>query len=411
MATSLFSSNVASLALALLLCGLSTQRVAGQAADPIPDELGEPGFDMNKAKETLVCDPAEKGGFACAVCFVDVGQAYFSLGLAAVSIRDSVHLCNKDWDPTGDISQLKWTEDNRAQCTVAVANVVSFLGFVVAYVSAAASDCARTLNLNGYCSADVANLAADLATIVSGGADAKLSCRSKYAWNRPKPTLEELLNTTIRDKKIDRAAHKHHRRLVEVARLPPSEAMFPHWADRSLDVAEDYQKVKEWQQDVRSRRYELAACSFNIGNGVLYIMRALLSIVAASRSCPAPVIAKEGEPGKMVCAVDVSGLIGSFSWAASSIAFAVTQCPIGQSLQAACAGDLTAAVASIAGIVTSGSSFAITCGKLASMGAGGRLLRGVNETSVSEGIQRTLEEEMDSMAKSMAKLVMKPEAF
>ncbi|CAE8633952.1 unnamed protein product [Polarella glacialis] len=394
----------------LLLVLLPVVQVAGQAAAPFPDQLGQRHFDLEQAKETLVCDKANKQGFACAVCSVDVAQATFSIGEAAVAIRSSVKFCNKDYDPTSDLSQLKWTEDHTAACAVAVSRVLRFLSFVAGYTAAAASDCQRTLDVNGYCVAGIANLAADLATLAASGADMKLNCRSKYAWNRPRPTLISLRNTIIRDHRVNRAAHKHHRRLLEVARLPPSEVMFPQWADRHLDVAADYQKVKSWNDNVDHRRSELAACSFNIGQAVLYLMRALLGITASARTCQTPTIGREGKAGKMICAVDVSGLIGSFAWVASSISYAVTQCPItGNGIQAGCAGDLTAVVAALAGIASSGSGFALTCGRLQGPATGGRFLAASNETSsaVSEGIQRAIVE-VDSMAKSLAKLVLQP---
>ncbi|CAE8692419.1 unnamed protein product [Polarella glacialis] len=437
MASRLVSSKVASLALALLLIGWSPchLEVAGQVPDDIADPTNNYNNDnytqtaVRRLKEKLVCDKAEKEGFACAVCFVDVGKATFFLGQAALAIRSSVHLCQKDYDPTKNLTQLKWTKDEKTKCTVATATAVAFISFVASFTANAASDCARTLNVNGYCASDITGITARLAILVAASSSMKLNCRPQYSKDRPRPTLEALINTTIRDHKVDRAAHKHHRRLVEVARLPPSEIMFPHWTDRHLDVAADYQKVKSWSRDVANRRAGLAACAFNIGQAVMFLMGALLSITASSRSCTAPKIAKEGVPGQMVCAVDVTAIILSFSATSAFIAFAVTSCPIGTNIQAQCAGDISAAVSAISGIASSGARLGLSCGRVGKLSATGEFignarrlrnanlregqarqgnLREYNDTgATSEGRQRALEE-VDSMAESLARLILKP---
>ncbi|CAE8650976.1 unnamed protein product [Polarella glacialis] len=431
MASRLVSSKVACLALALLLIGWSPchLEVAGQVPDDIADPTNNNNYTqtaVRQLKEKLVCDKAEQEGLACAVCFVDVGASTFFLGQAALAIRDSVHFCEKDYDPTKNLSQFKWTEDEKTRCTVATSAVVAFLSFVASFTANAASDCQRTLDVNGYCASDISGLTAGLGFLVAASSSMKLNCRSQYAWNRPRPTLEALKNATILDHKVDRAAHKHHRRLVEVARLAPSEIMFPYWADRHLDVAADYQKVKSWSEDVANRRAGLAACAFNIGQAVMFSMNALLSITASSRACTAPKIAKEGEPGKMVCAVDVTAVIFSFSAVSAFISFAVTTCPIGNNLQARCAGDISAAVAAISGIASLGTRLATSCGRVAPPPdefLGERRLRNTNlredkarqgnlreyndTGAASEGRQRALEE-VDSMAESLARLILKP---
>ncbi|CAE8581961.1 unnamed protein product, partial [Polarella glacialis] len=437
MASRLVSSKVASLALALLLIGWSPchLEVAGQVPDDIADPTNNYNNDnytqtaVRRLEEKLVCDKAEKEGFACAVCFVDVGKATFFLGQAALAIRSSVHLCQKDYDPTKNLTQLKWTKDEKTKCTVATATAVAFISFVASFTANAASDCARTLNVNGYCASDITGITARLGILVAASSSMKLNCRPQYSKDRPRPTLEALINTTIRDHKVDRAAHKHHRRLVEVARLPPSEIMFPHWTDRHLDVAADYQKVKSWSRDVANRRADLAACAFNIGQAVMFLMAALLSITASSRSCTAPKIAKEGVPGQMVCAVDVTAIILSFSATSAFIAFAVTSCPIGTNIQAQCAGDISAAVSAISGIASSGARLGLSCGRVGKLSATGEFignarrlrnanlregqarqgnLREYNDTgATSEGRQRALEE-VDSMAESLARLILKP---
>jgi len=443
-----------------------------------------------------VFDNYHFNSFAGAVCFVDVGQATLFLGQAGLYIDAARKACNKHYDPTRGLDQAHWTEQEMAHCSESISSVVYSFSFVASYISAAASNCAHTLNLAGYCASDVTNLVADLGVLAASASGMHATCnRDEYGYylHGPHPleqigaakVRDQIANalatrrlstvigalTAVREQKLQEAAapevqshetphglhwpsaeemkkikeafahainnkeemkklkeefahainnndhndkafhdvqkqndnaihdvqkqklqeaseavgrshgavlslkglgdyfaqhksehqpeHKQQQQHHPVARLPPPAVFGPALAANHL------MNGGAWSRKVTYRQNEIAQCTFDIAQATFFLTRAGLGLTAAIRECDAS-SQEEGPPGsaKLRCSVDVTGLIGSFSFAAAAVSMAVSQCPVGRNLDAHCAADIALAVAGVAGVATSGSSFLLTCGQL-----------------------------------------------
>merc|ERR1711920_691374 len=68
-----------------------------------------------------------------------------------------------------------------------------------------------------------------------------------------------------------------------------------------------------------------------------------------------------GMKEKAKCSVDISSVIGAFSFTASGIAFACYHCPFYQSDKPACAGSIINIIAALSEIAAVGSSLEANC--------------------------------------------------
>jgi hypothetical protein len=354
-----------------------------------------------------------------AICFVDVAQATVALGQAGLYINQAKQTCQM---PEGH----KWTNDEHALCSVSVNQILYSFSFAASYLSAAASNCAKTLNLGAYCAADVTNLIADLTTVAAGASHITLTCQkiddvpdgttqqelqrkinAQYIEGKTRRLANETLDPAEHAKAALRHAMEantkamnalqsiqslniHQKELskhlkANLSQLPGPEEFAPYREDSYITNPQP-KTGAQWvaeQAAVRARQNARAQCAFDIMEVVLYFYRAGIGLTESIRRCNPAEVTNNGEPRKMLCAVDVTGLIGSLSFTAAAISLAVAQCPVTQgakaTLGAACAFDLAAAVAAVAGICTSGASFSLTCGKQGLELASRRLL--TNESS------------------------------
>merc|ERR1719215_12727 len=81
-----------------------------------------------------------------------------------------------------------------------------------------------------------------------------------------------------------------------------------------------------------------AQCAFDVGQATFFLTRAALMVNSAVRDCSGAGLYKGANQQRAVCSVDVTSIIGAFSFVASGISFAVFQCPAWKKdVEAACA--------------------------------------------------------------------------
>merc|ERR1719221_1265004 len=104
-----------------------------------------------------------------------------------------------------------------------------------------------------------------------------------------------------------------------------------------------------------------AACGLDVTSATLFLVRASMAIHASVHECGHEM--DHLKHGKQICAVSISGVIGSFAYVAEYISFAVAHCPLIENANAMCAGAISELLGALATFSAAGSSFSLTCGK------------------------------------------------
>lgn len=358
-----------------------------------------PYTGTGQVQAPLLFNPENLPQEAAANCALDVGQATFSLGQAGTSLFAAVRFCKQ-----------VHTAAEQARCSAAINFVVMSFAFVASFLSQAATNCATSVSLEAMCAADITNLLGDFAAIAAAGSSLTQTCGN---WLRSKD--EDLVQLLGHDRRLEMVNSSEIDRLqrsqlgraalaqspekslqelaVMVSRLQKElqehrREMFhaqarklgmqPEAAARMLQVGAEFSAALALPDEVDDsdlldvlhalqkqddRGANIASCFFNVGQAAWYLMRAALTITQAVKVCPEMVVEAEGAVGRMQCAADLTGVIGSFAYAASALSYSVSQCPDLVNIDAQCGGDVANIIAAVTGIGTSGSSFLLTCAK------------------------------------------------
>lgn len=365
------------------------------------------------------------------LCAVDVFQGVISLGQGGDALYWATTTCrNINEDSTADQKEI---------CSLNVNYVLLSFAFAASYLSAAAADCAHTVNIQAYCSSDVSNLVADLANLAFCGSSLTQSCVKVPAFLEQKAKAQAEAAAAAFAGKERRLDPETMTELHEAMRQKHQNWRVSTSQDKEFEVDSVYREFKEVQASLKDKVRRLANstddtplrkilresvpkmksfaeaaqrhlskvskkpattpcptttteaettttqapldvlqaqllaannfkvitadCVFNAAQAILYLMRASLALNVAVSDCLSPDVNLGPESGKMACSVDIVGFIGSMGWATSCISYTIAQCPNTGVVDALCAGDVAAVVASVAGIASSGASFTLTCGK------------------------------------------------
>mmetsp|Transcript_81873 Transcript_81873/g.175412 ORF Transcript_81873/g.175412 Transcript_81873/m.175412 type:complete len:350 (-) Transcript_81873:45-1094(-) len=260
------------------------------------------------------------------MCGVDVAQAMFALGRSGTAINAAVKVCTPMvyGDPHGhDTSGRRrhnswhaWSSERQAECSAASSEIINALAEAASFLSAAASNCAEELNVKAYCSADVTGFIASLTQIAASGSIMHAVCGKGPG---------------------DGSAN-----------------------DRRL-ISEETEAKIEKVEKIQERQAQDAECALDVGQATLFLVRASMAINAAAEECQNTKI-REEKDAKAICAVDINGVIGSFSYAGEFISFAVAHCPLATSANAECAAAAIQIIAALASFAAAGFSFRLTCG-------------------------------------------------
>ncbi|CAK9003153.1 unnamed protein product [Durusdinium trenchii] len=256
-----------------------------------------------------------------AVCVVDAGQALFQLAQGLMAFNAASTACPDDE-----------SEDAKKACAAAITYGLAGVMWSVSFTSLAVSDCAGSLNLQGACSADLTSLMGSFTYLASSISLMTLNCPSGGATD-PKAIVAE--NSGIPGRRL--------------GNLPP--------------VVE---KIQTLEANKAAQAAAKATCVFDVGHAAFWLARVGTSITQATLHCTPENVAK-GEAGKVACAVDVSGIVGAATFAATAIIYAVVGCPAlvnKDNSDLICAAAIIDTVGLAAYFAQGFSSISSTCGAL-----------------------------------------------
>eukprot|EP00438_Fugacium_kawagutii_P014738 Skav202462 [mRNA] locus=scaffold149:362656:364617:+ [translate_table: standard] len=225
-------------------------------------------------------------------CVIDTVQATAYLGTAAVQIYRA-EICPNPV-PLG--------------CTAPVAHTITSFAWVAAFLTSAASTCAKSLRPSASCTAAILrDLATAGSTIYGFDEDCYLTNPRKFSfrvfqrWWKDKPFEERRLRSEAKDVKdanvsayrakskeiaarLRNLTAEHGRAVLPNVLLDAETAGFP----RDLLKLQTVKAIDRKHKYKTERNFALASCVFDSVQATTWIMRALLSIESASRSCPDP---------------------------------------------------------------------------------------------------------------------------
>jgi len=238
---------------------------------------------------------------------------------------------------------------DRRICAADVSGVLSRLGYVTAAISHLTSECRLIFDQRAYCAGDISRLLAGITMMASSGAEIAASC-TEY---------EKYIGADIAEFEGVRRLQAHG----GVATLPVKmmidsvEAMKTAQTahqDKHLDIVDAMRTAHQNKvADEQARNVELTTCVTASWFAATFFAR-FLDMTPAVKHCT--------NGNNPHCAAAVIDIIASFSWTASSIAYAVAACPVkGQQQSAYCAAGITKIVAAIADTASALSVIAPTC--------------------------------------------------
>lgn len=279
-------------------------------------------------------------------CAFNVWAAVDSLGFASVNINAASKDC-----------KTQKTNAGRTTCTEDITGVLGAFADVASFLSASASDCAKELNNKAYCAADSAGLVSALTAIGNSAAMMRNYCRDSKAIAADAESVGRLLgeyaasrpdaagsNWSVPESSNETARLASTRLLVDDRKLlPPDPVLQAAKAARSAEIAE---------------------CVFDVTFVCQLLGRAGLAIHAAAKDCSDFQLKVNGEAGKKVCTVDLTGVIGSFVGVGQFLSMSVVKCPEKKinDRAALCTSAIFEVIAAIDSLAAVGASFPLTCG-------------------------------------------------
>lgn len=299
-------------------------------------------------------------------CAFNVWAAVDSLGFAAVNINAASKDC-----------KTQKTNVDKTVCTEDITGVLGAFADIASFLSASASDCAKQLNNKAYCAADSSGLVSALSAIGNSAAMMHDYCRDSnvtavqtaLSGSSPARLLREFVavhdDTADAEVALDDHAADANRRVLEsynetvrLAKLPVSPVVRQEMDQQTL------LKLKAASEAKAARDAEIAECVFDVTFVGQLLGRAGLAIHAAAKDCSDFQLKVNGEAGKKVCAVDLSGVIGSFVGVGQFLSMTVVKCPEKKinDRAALCTSAIFEVIGAIDSLAAVGSSFPLTCG-------------------------------------------------
>ncbi|CAE8598108.1 unnamed protein product, partial [Polarella glacialis] len=274
-----------------------------------------------------------------ALCVVDVIGGTVSLGQAGIIMAAADDGC-KDTE----------TETGKKLCSITLTSIIAYVGYIMNFLSAAATDCARTVSLKAYCVADTTLLAASLLQVAAAATSITLTCV-------PNPTVDDAILGPVQRRRL--AGGLASQNMSE--QVPAVARELQAWGGQGAEM------VLPGEPFLRD--LQLADCVFNAAQIAINTAAAANFIVSAVQDdCSKEDLRREQHLGKAAfgvaqrhCSVDMLGLISSFGFTAQSIMYVVALCPESTNLPALCAADITSVVASLVTMGQVFSNIELTC--------------------------------------------------
>lgn len=300
-----------------------------------------------KNKVTLgasLFDPsAVEAGEGLGLCMIDVVQASTQLAAGGVEIAAATQACESH-----EIMA------STGVCEAALAKSFSALLSVIAYITGAASVCAGSLDIQvdmqgTHCASMVAGFAASLTDIASTGVRMATACRTDLNSTDAQGLMP------VRRRLEGQAAQPAAFTSMPLA-MPGSVKYFP---TARLPATRIPQTGSLPDVTPESQAIVSASCAVDVGAAMTYLARATMTLTAATRDCHKNT--SGDHVGGSLCAVDIEGIIGSFSYVASYLFDAMSKCPGIREEGSLCGADISKLIGSIAGFGASSAGLYRTC--------------------------------------------------
>jgi len=268
-----------------------------------------------------------------AQCIFDVMQAFTSVIGLGDDINAIVRTCPEPRDTPSEIA-----------CEVNGAVLVTWVGNIAARLSLAASDCAKSANIDAVCSAGVTGLVAVLGEVAAGASLAAPTCTTEAqqsggaSLKLPTSKISELGDQTLNGKYTGRLLSTPHEASSEEGRrLLIGQGAVGNGIQCSVDVA----MVAENAADI--------GLSINqaVNNKFDYCKKGV----------------KQDSLTRSLCAVDVGGAIAYLSQVITFISLAILHCKDFLDVKALCSASVAAIVTGAAGIAPFGAAINAGCAK------------------------------------------------
>lgn len=260
-------------------------------------------------------------------CSIDVTQTVFRLMEAANAIVQAVDFdCKKHGGAKGlatfGDAGNDWTNDDRLRCSSSILTSIYSFVITATMIASAVSDCVPGYDPSGQCTAAITSFSGNMLVAVQSGIGSDLACapskEAKLEWAKrwgagSNGNWDENKHPVLHN------INKAHSNLLPADPL----ANFSSRNDRAIP-----------------------RCIAFVGLGSTFVMRMATGITASVTQCSQEKIKSEAS-GSRLCAVDMMGLIGSLSLAASFLSGAVDACGLIEGdgdREAGCAASITGIV-------------------------------------------------------------------
>lgn len=275
--------------------------------------------------------------YEIAHCVIDVVQASLMLGDAGTAINSAVKGCH---------GRSHNSDKPKAYCSAPLFAILEFLSYTASFIAGASSQCSKGMNMtNIFTHLGFGEL---LDTVAEQEKCAKSITRLTGGFGQLASAAAALTVDCNNHKVADFDYSRRLRRLRE---------------DNAEDERGARLPANGLPEAVESRKENEAECAFDIGQTTLFLARAGAAINSAVSDCSDMSLFQNDRAYRADCAVAISGVIASFSFAASTISFAVSNCPLisKTSANAACAGSVFNLLSGLAVITNAGATFQTTC--------------------------------------------------
>lgn len=361
------------------------------------------------AQEPPTYDPTKpRGEGSLANCVVDVGISSIFLGKAGLGINAAVQTCTKNplyshrrrgaGKPMSRRRSTNITPMEQATCSAAVSGILSGFLYSASFAALAAADCEKSLKVTvektvneAMCVADVNFILGGMALIAQAGSEIYATCPGPLTkafrgenWGNfaqagfkgdgaiaydSARRLSEFKEKYFTDKSMERLMDQGELNSTKVNEaLEDANQKLKHFVPEAEHISSEARRLapaatksKAFQviQDKKVRKAEQAQCAFDVGQATFFLTRAGLMVNSAVQDCSSAHLYEGENKGKAMCSVDVTSIIGAFSFVASGISFAVFNCPAWKlNTDAACAGAIINIVSALAEVAAAGSDFA-----------------------------------------------------
>lgn len=334
------------MALGLSITGASrscpvVHEAARMANEPMP--MAHPHDPLVEMRKLQAVNASHQARFASIVGKSEVAPNYRAITNNTLKHLDEVvakyklpkrHLSMMEhWHRQKELEKISVASER--VCAADVSGILARMGYVAANLAPLVTQCQVFYDPEAYCASDVARLLAGVSMTASSASEIAASCTdyNKYVGS-------------------DLSDYEYARRLRgEAGEAGEAEAVPVRDMFRGLEKYTSKRKADE-----EARNFALTTCVTASWFSATFFAR-FLDMGPAVKHCK--------NDNAVHCSAAVIDLLSALAWTASSISYAVSECPVhGNNENALCAAGITKLVAALADASSALSVVAPTCGNL-----------------------------------------------